>query len=209
MTPAARSSILTLLTSIQSGPRTSSSHEESELMAHLGVSRRRSSTLLTSYDLHLFNEGNHNRLLREVRRAPHRGRRPAGHLLCGVGAGCRAHLGGWRLQRLESRLASHEPARELRRVGGVRPRARQGRGVQVPHPLALSHVHGGQGRPLRLLQRGAAAHGVDRVGPGLRVARLPSGCARATTATSSTRPCRSTRCIWARGCACRKRATAR
>ena len=47
----------------------------------------------------------------------------------------------------------------------------KGDGVQVPHPLALSHVRGGQGRPLRLLPRGAAADGVHRVGPGVRVGR--------------------------------------
>ena len=110
-----------------------------DLMAP-SATQEQGSTLLTPYDLHLVQRRQAQPPVRKVWRARDRIRRQAWHLLRGMGAQRGAHLGGRRLQRLESRFASHEPAGELRRLGGVRPRSRPGRGLQVPHPLALSHV---------------------------------------------------------------------
>ena len=78
------------------------------------------------------------------------------------------------------------------------------------HIRSRYHMYDGrQGRPIRFLQRGAAAHRVHRLGHLSTSGTMTSGCAPVTTATSSTRRFRFTKCISARGCACRKKAIAR
>ena len=75
-----------------------------------------------------------------------------------------------------------------------------------------SHHHGlphRQGRSFRLAAREAAAHGIDRLGPGLRVGRQRLDANRARRAIRCRRPSRSTRSISARGCASPKSTTAR
>ena len=122
------------------------------------------SGLISSYDLHLFNEGNHTRLYEKFGAHLTEMNGQKGTYFCGVGAGCDAHLRHRRLQRLESRCHAHEPEGQLRRVGLLRSRPRQGRRLQVLHPLALSRILRRQGRPLRLPLRDAAEDGFDRVG---------------------------------------------
>ena len=56
--------------------------------------------VLTDFDLHLFGEGTHYRIVREARRAPHHGRHDHRRALRGVGAQRRSRQRDRRLQRL-------------------------------------------------------------------------------------------------------------
>ncbi len=128
--------------------------------------------LVSSYDLHLFNEGTHTRLYEKFGSHVTEIERQAGHLLRRLGARCDAHLRRRRFQQLESRCHAHELQGQLRCVGGLRSRAGQGRHLQILYPLALSRLFRRQGRPLRLPLRDAAQDRVHRVGHLVRVAGL-------------------------------------
>ena len=98
------------------------------------ASGEQASTLLTSFDLHLFNEGKHNRLFEKF-----------GAHLTELDGKQGTYFAVWapdaeRIQWLEPRLSPDDSARKLRGLGSLHARLGQGHGVQVPHPFAVSHV---------------------------------------------------------------------
>ena len=119
------------------------------------VTEDQSSTLLTPYDLHLFNEGKHNRLFEKfgAHITEMDGRRGTYFALWAPNAERISVVGDFNGWNPDSHpMKPREQSGVWEAFIPDRPRNR----VQVPHPLALSRLHGEQGRPLRLLQRSSA-----------------------------------------------------
>ena len=157
---------------------------------------------LTDLDLYLFNEGTHRQLADKLGAHPRdrNDRRAAGGAPpspCGRRAPgpCRSSV-------------TSTPGTPLRHP--MTPRASSGSGQALVtgadqgdvYKYALTTASGerlGEGRPVRLLLRGASAHGLGGVGPGLRMGRRRLDAAAKGPDQSSTRRCRSTRSTSARG----------
>ena len=130
------------------------------------------SARLGEQDFHLFNEGSHYRLYEKLGAQPCTREGTAGTQFAVWAPGADS---GFRLRRLQ-RLgqvghAASERQGSSRHLGRLRARRRAGGRVQVPHPLALQRLPRGQGRPVRLLQRGAAEDRVGRLRPRVRMGR--------------------------------------
>ncbi len=153
--------------------------------------------------------------LREARRASGRlgwARRggKCGHLLRSLGAERRARLRHGRFQRLESAPA---PARcrdgRVRHLGGLR--AGLGAGARYKYHIVSRHdgytVEKSDPFAFRCEEPPRTASIVAR--PRVRMGRRRVDERARAGAMRSMRRCRSTRCTWARGGACPKRATVR
>ena len=146
-------------------------------------------------DLHLINEGRHERLWEAL----------GAHVVAGGTAfrvwapdarevQVRGDFNGWD--------GSRNPLTQVggvRRLGGLRPRRRLGRALQVPRPRRRRRV-ARQGRPDGLPHRGPAGHRLARLREHARVdRRRVDGRARRRGPRPTSSRCRSTRCTSARG----------
>ena len=103
--------------------------------------------------------------LRKARRPPRGARRPGRHALRRLGAQRPPRLGHRRLQRLDARPQPAAPRPLFGDLGGLHPRRRPRRPLQVRRHVAVRRPRRGQGRPLRLRRRDPAADRLQGVGP--------------------------------------------
>ena len=177
-----------------------------------GGGMARSWGLLGEQDLYLFNEGTPRPAVPQARRRTWPPWTAATASRFAVWAPNAEHgLGHRRLQRLGQGAASAaRRSTAVRHLGGLRPRRRPGRAVQVPHALARSAaIAVDKADPFAFRHETPPRTGLRRLGPRLRRGATPTGCARGRPATRSPRRSRSTRSTSAPGGASPRTATAR
>ena len=128
-------------------------------------------SLIGEGDLHLFNEGTHTGLFAKLGAHPIRvdGVEGTHFAVWAPNAEAVSVIGdvnGW-----DPRAHPLGARGRVRHLGGVHPRVRARRELQVPHRRRGRRVPGGQVRPLRRVVRGSAEDRLGRVEPRLRVGR--------------------------------------
>ncbi len=106
------------------------------------ASGEHASTLLTSFDLHLFNEGKHNRLFEKfgAHLTELDGKQGTYFAVWAPDAERISVVGDFNGWNPDSHPMT--PRGKLRSLGGLPARTGQGHGVQVSHSFALQHVPG-------------------------------------------------------------------